>query len=238
MTIRVGTAAPQHEAAKEGISPQPSSILSSHQVTPITVDHSSTGRGQARPTMTSKIQSNLGTTSQTPLSFRAKGRWRHESEWISESYSVRDCFYLKITREMGVTPEVDVFSDTGAHRETPKAQEWWGPGSPFGQDAFAQDWGGRELWMNPPFSRFPEVINKIKEDGAHGILVMPEWPRRRWFKEARKMQRGSLLYPKYTKLFELDGKPAKGTLWATRVMAFCGHTPKCPPPSSRVQGRS
>ena len=71
------------------------------------------------------------------------------------------------------------------------------------------------------------MVEKIKRDGAHAILVMPEWPRRRWHKATRPLSRADLLFPKGTKFFELQERVMKGTLWATRVSFLCGHTPKC-----------
>ena len=41
-------------------------------------------------------------------------------------------------------------------------------------------------------------------------------------------QAGIRPVPTGTKLFELSGKPCKGTLWPTRVMFLCGHDPPCP----------
>jgi len=96
------------------------------------------------------------------------------------------------------------------------------------QDAMAQSWAGVNLWLNPPFSLLEEVVDKVETDQDHGLLVMPDWPQRRWHKKAMSMSRGDLRFPRYTKLFELPHKACKGTLWPSRVVNICGHRPRCP----------
>ena len=59
--------------------------------------------------------------------------------------------------------------------------------------------------MNPPFSRIREVVRKIAEDGAHAVLVVPDWPRRTWHKEAMRMAMVSLRYPVGNHIFEIPG---------------------------------
>ena len=63
---------------------------------------------------------------------------------------------------------------------------------------------------------------------------MPDWPHRLWRKKAMSMSRGDLRFPRYTKLFELNQKSCKGTLWPTRVVSVCGHSPRCPRVLSRT----
>ena len=82
---------------------------------------------------------------------------RQSDAWISESYSVRRHHYERILRHLHALPDVDGFSLA----DSAKCQHWWGPGSPFGEDAFQHSWKGLTLWLNPPFSRLDEVLDKI-----------------------------------------------------------------------------
>ena len=140
---------------------------------------------------------------------------------------MKEGFFRLACRKLGFAPTVDGFSS----QETKRCEVWWGPGSPYSQDAFTQCWSGHHLWLNPPFSRLMEVVRKIRADNAHGLLVMPDWAYRRWHKQAMLLSRGALVFPKGTKLFELPGRPnsLKGTLWPTRAVLLCGHSPKCQP---------
>ena len=128
-----------------------------------------------------------------------------------------------MTRLSCGNPTVDAFAASVNKR----CEVWWGAGSPFGQDAFAESWRGHFLWMNPPFSILREALAKLKQDQAHGVLVMPKWPRWRWYKQAQALRLVELEYPKGTKFFKLNGRPCKGTHWPVTVMLVCGHNQKC-----------
>ena len=130
-----------------------------------------------------------------------------------------------ITSRFGVSPEVDCFA-TQANK---RFDRWWGEDSPEAQDAFAQNWAGPMLWMNPPFSRIGEVVQKIAEDGAHAVLVVPDWPRRTWHKKAMRMAMVSLRYPVGNHIFEMPGARKRPTPWPLRVLLICGHEPRHEP---------
>ena len=92
--------------------------------------------------------------------------------------------------------------------------------------------------MNPPFSLLPRVVKKISEDRAHGILIIPDWPYTRWFKELIPHMQAQVLFEKGARVFELNGQICKGVRWPTRAVLFCGHTPLCqiPPYRSSAKG--
>ena len=139
---------------------------------------------------------------------------------MTERYAVREPRRDTILKHFHVTPTIDAFST----HDTAKCTVWWGPGSPHGEDAFEQDWEGHTLWMNPPFSMLYKIAAKIVEDQAHAILVMPDWRYRVWHKQLMGLSMGDLIFPKGTKMFELNGTPCKGTLWETRVVFYVGMT--------------
>ena len=76
----------------------------------------------------------------------------------------------KILQTPGVHPTVDAFSEVGTRRMT----RWWVPGSPECQDAFEADWSRDVLWLNPPFTKYAEVVKKIIADRAHAVMIIPE----------------------------------------------------------------
>ena len=52
-----------------------------------------------------------------------------------------------------------------------------------GVDAFLQEWGGKgmereKLWMFPPIPLIPQVIEKVRREGATGLVVVPIWQNR------------------------------------------------------------
>ena len=122
---------------------------------------------------------------------------RASSRWFSESYYVKDDQVQKILTHFGVTPQVDAF----ARKEDKRFARWWGPDSKEGTDAFRKRWQGKLLWLNPPYSRIPEVVRKIAKEGTHAILVIPEWKRRKYWKMTEKMAVDRMKIPAKTKLF-------------------------------------
>ena len=48
-------------------------------------------------------------------------------------------------------------------------------------DAFAIDWSKFSFYAFPPFSLVPRCVQKISQDKAKGILVVPLWPTQPWF---------------------------------------------------------
>ena len=48
-------------------------------------------------------------------------------------------------------------------------------------DAFSIDWSKFHFYAFPPFSLIPRCIQKITQDKAKGILIIPLWPTQTWF---------------------------------------------------------
>ena len=50
-----------------------------------------------------------------------------------------------------------------------------------GIDAFSQNWNNQSIYMNPPFSRLHEVVQKIKNsDGSEFTVIAPKWNKSWW----------------------------------------------------------
>ena len=54
-------------------------------------------------------------------------------------------------------------------------------------DAFTIDWFGRKFYAFPPVCIIPRVLEKIRQDEAEGILVVPFWPNQVWYPVMLKM---------------------------------------------------
>jgi len=71
-------------------------------------------------------------------------------------------------------PSVDTFSN-GSSKKC--ALAW----SEF-DDAISQNWSQQELlWMNPPFSKILDVVNKIKKERPRCLLLVPAWETEPWW---------------------------------------------------------
>ena len=122
------------------------------------------------------------------------------------------------------TPTVDCFAERGLHLWP----EYWGPGSPYGTDAFREDWIYEVLgclWWNPPFSRLAEVVDKIVADRARGVLIAPYWPQEAWHQKALLYVRRKWLWRRGAVLFETAEGIAGPTRWGVWAWLIDGGLP-------------
>ena len=63
-------------------------------------------------------------------------------------------------------------------------------------DAFAQQWAGTSLLLNPPFHLASRVVAKLLDQPpAQAIIVLPDWPNQPWFQRLRRTGWPSALLP-------------------------------------------
>ena len=97
--------------------------------------------------------------------------------------------------------------DVFASKENTHCPEFWDEGV----DAFTQPWKqGRALWINPPFSRLPEVVDKIATEGVRCFLVCPNWPTQKWFALAQEKMTQAYFFPGRESYFR-NGRRTFGT---------------------------
>ena len=48
-------------------------------------------------------------------------------------------------------------------------------------DTMSFPWSGLRLYAFPPFSLLPRVLQKVAQDEADLLLIVPHWPQRPWF---------------------------------------------------------
>jgi hypothetical protein len=142
----------------------------------------------------------------------------------NERYLVQRWFYADVKNKLAVgEPWVDAFADSEHH----VIEIYWGPGSPWCTDAFAKHWSGYNtvdwkndlrplLWINPPFSRFDEVVHKIVTDNVWAVVICPFWGQKPWFKELMRYAYRRYYYKAGIYIFENTGATRWG-VWALLV---------------------
>ena len=136
--------------------------------------------------------------------------WRRPPEvWITEKYAVTNDVLEEAVSRLQFDPEVDAFSEAA----TARFPRWWGPGSAEGTDAFKMSWKDIMMWVNPPYSKWNEVLNKVQEDKARILAVIPVWPDRIFFKRAMAMVEASWVVPAGRHVFFLPGHQVGPTRW-------------------------
>ena len=104
-------------------------------------------------------------------------------------WELNPAIFEKVVRIFG-KPEIDLF----ASRLNTKVQVYvaWKPDPhAFAIDAFTLKWSKFFFYAFPPFSCVGKVIQKVLEEGAKGILIVPWWPGQPWWGRlvARKLRR-------------------------------------------------
>lgn len=94
-------------------------------------------------------------------------------------FELSNVAFQKIVKKFGY-PDIDLF----ASRINAKCKDYvsWtrDPGS-IAVDAFTINWNKFFFYAFPPFILVSRVLEKIKAEGAEGIVVVPQWPAQPWF---------------------------------------------------------
>ena len=53
--------------------------------------------------------------------------------------------------------------------------------------AFTLSWEQLKFYAFPPFSCIPRTMQKIYNDKATGILIVPDWPNQPWYDQYKEM---------------------------------------------------
>jgi phage N-6-adenine-methyltransferase len=76
--------------------------------------------------------------------------------------------------------EFNFVADMAASAENRKCDVWFGPGSPYGEDALAMRYWplGQALFINPPYSKCAEFVARAAKEAAEGAIVVMLIPSR------------------------------------------------------------
>lgn len=97
-----------------------------------------------------------------------------ETEW-----SLSQKAYKMISHRFG-TPEVDLFASYINHK-CEKYISWRRDPGSFAVDAFTLPWQFLDFYAFPPFNLILRVLQKIIQDKATGVLVVPQWYSQPWY---------------------------------------------------------
>lgn len=76
--------------------------------------------------------------------------------------------------------DIDLFASR-LNTQLPIYISWMPDPGAYAVDAFTVDWGNFRIYAFPPFCLVSKCIQKIREDEATGILIVPNWPTQPWF---------------------------------------------------------
>lgn len=98
----------------------------------------------------------------------------NDTEWELADYA-----FQEIKRKLG-SPEIDLFA-TRRNTKCPCFISWRNDPEAWAVDAFTVPWQDRMFYAFPPFALILKTIQKIINDKAEGIIVVPFWPTQPWF---------------------------------------------------------
>ena len=136
----------------------------------------------------------------------ADRRSRHfndRTEWMLNKKVFTD-----ITKKCG-TPQIDLFASR-LNKQLPAYVTWLPDPDAVSVDAFTLNWGDLYFYAFPPFCLIPKCLQKIENDKAHGLLIVPNWPTQAWFPRMRRMLKDEpLLIPRHRNLITqpVSGEP-------------------------------
>lgn len=113
----------------------------------------------------------------------SKDNWQADEESRSlppeTEWSLSVTAFQKITNFFG-EPEYDLFASKD-NRKCTKFVSWFKDSDAITVDAFTLFWGDLNFYAFPPFILILRVLQKIIEDRASGIVVVPFWQSQAWY---------------------------------------------------------
>lgn len=180
------------------------------------------------------IINHMGTSHSDKCNSIAHDIWKfciHNNTWLSASYipgienviadkesrcietntewMINPSLLKKAFDKLNVYPNIDMFAsrinkqfhDYIAYRPDPEA---------YAIDAFSVKWDYLNGYYFPPFSLLSRVLQKLEEEHASAVVVLPKWPTQVWFSKAmRLLINHPVLLTHDSKLLTLPSHPYK-----------------------------
>ncbi len=83
-------------------------------------------------------------------------------------------------------PDIDLFASR-LNNKLERYVSWKPDPGAIAIDAFSINWATERFYAFPPFSLLTKVLQKVGEDVAEGILIMPMWSTQPWYSVAMQM---------------------------------------------------
>ena len=111
--------------------------------------------------------------------------------------------------QLSLHPNIDLFA-TRLNNQFPQYVSFKPDPGAIAVDAFSLNLHHLKFYAFPPFSVINAFLQRVREDQASGILIMPNWPTQAWFPQAMQMcvEPPITLHPA-KHLLQLPGKPEK-----------------------------
>lgn len=121
-------------------------------------------------------------------------------------YELCNKAFKRVTCMFG-TPQIDLFASR-LNKKCKNYCSWLKDPDCVSVDAFTLSWQNFFFYAFPPFSIVLKVLEKVRQDNARGILVVPFWPTQPWYPMFLHMcKKRIILKPETNLLLSFDRQP-------------------------------
>ena len=99
---------------------------------------------------------------------------------FNTEWSLNDAYLTQALSQFDFIPSVDIFASR-LNAKFPSYVSFRPDPGAIAIDAFAQDLANLKFYAFPPFSVIIALLQKIREDKAVGVCVLPDWPTQAWY---------------------------------------------------------
>ena len=92
----------------------------------------------------------------------------------------------KALDKLPARPDIDMFASR-LNKQFPRYISYRPDPGAYLVDAFSAQWNELNGYYFPPFSVIPKVLQKLEQDKATGVVVIPRWPTQVWYSMAMRM---------------------------------------------------
>lgn len=142
---------------------------------------------------------------------------RAKHEWKLDPVKLRNALC-----DLKVMANIDLFASRINNQFATYVSYRPDPGA-FAIDALSISWTNLDFYAFPPFSVIPHVLQKVQEDKASGVLVIPDWPTQAWYPKAMKLlTRLPIPLKPHKTLLSLPQQPQENhPLWSKLKLLVC-----------------
>lgn len=124
-----------------------------------------------------------------------------ETEWMLDP-----ALFKRIQARL-MNADIDLFASR-LNKQLDKFVSWNPDPFALHVDAFTIDWNKLTFYAFPPFSVIGRCVQKIQQDSAEGIMIVPAWPTQSWYPRLLQMLVDKpIVLPKSRHLLHLPYKP-------------------------------
>ena len=105
------------------------------------------------------------------------------TEWMIDNSILQG-----VLTQFGFQPNIDIFASR-LNAQFPAYVSYRPDPGAIAVDAFTLNLAKFQFYAFPPFSVIATLLQKIQEEGATGIVVVPDWPTQSWYAKAMQMCR-------------------------------------------------